>query len=262
MRIALGVEYDGSLYHGWQSQKGLRTVQQVIENALSSVADEPITIVCAGRTDTGVHASNQVIHFDCHKDRSVRSWVYGTNSNLPKDVCIKWAKEMPDDFHARFSASARQYRYVIYNGNVRPAVLRSAVTWHYRQLNHEIMHKAAQQLIGELDFTSFRSVECQSKTAMRNVHEISVTRRADMVIIDITANAFLHHMVRNIAGVLIAVGSYRHPQEWVKEVLEAKDRKLGAETAPPYGLYLVNVLYPEQFTMVSVQPGPIFLKEY
>lgn len=261
MRIALGVEYDGSQYHGWQAQTGLHTIQQVIENALSKVADAPVSVICAGRTDTGVHATNQVIHFDTEKERSARSWVHGANSFLPKDVCIKWAREMPEDFHARYSALSRRYRYVIYNGSVRPALLRSAVTWQYRQLDHRSMNEAAQHLIGELDFTSFRSIECQSKTPMRNVHQIQVTRSVDLVIIDITANAFLHHMVRNIAGVLIAVGSGKRPEKWVKEVLLAKDRKLGAETAPPYGLYLINVIYPERFSVIQNPPGPLFLWE-
>lgn len=261
MRIALGVEYDGSQYHGWQSQPGLHTVQQAVEQALSTVADEPVSVVCAGRTDTGVHATNQVIHFDSDKERTIRSWIHGANSFLPKDICIKWGKEMPDEFHARFSALSRRYRYVIYNGCIRPALFRASVTWQYRQLDHRLMHKAAQHLLGEQDFTSFRSVECQSKTPMRNVHEVNVIRNADLVIIDITANAFLHHMVRNVAGVLIAVGSGKKPAKWVKEVLEAKDRKLGAETAPPYGLYLVDVDYPKDFAVIRPPLGPMFLSE-
>lgn len=259
MRIALVVEYDGSQYHGWQSQTGLRTVQQVIEKALSRVADEDISVTCAGRTDTGVHATNQVIHFDTEKVRTIRSWIHGANSFLPKDVCVRWGKEMPDAFHARFSALTRRYRYVIYNASIRPGLLRSNVTWQYRQLDHSLMHEAGQFLLGEQDFTSFRSVECQSKTPMRNVQHLLVTRKSDLVIIDITANAFLHHMVRNIAGVLIAVGQGRKPVSWISDVLAAKDRKMGAETAPPYGLYLVNVNYPSEFGMIQMNYGPIFL---
>lgn len=261
MRIALGIEYDGSQYHGWQAQSGLHTIQQTLEKAVSKVADEPISVTCAGRTDTGVHATNQIIHFDCEKERSIRSWIHGVNSNLPKDICVKWSKEMPEDFHARFSAVARRYRYVIYNGSIRPAILRSSVTWQYRQLDHHAMHEAAQYLVGEQNFTSFRSVECQSKTAMRNVQQITVKRCRDLVIIDIAANAFLHHMVRNIAGVLISVGSGRQPKHWVKEVLLAKDRKKGAETAPPYGLYLVNVLYPERYAVIQNPLGPFFIMD-
>ncbi len=261
MRIALVLEYDGSHYHGWQAQTGLHTVQQAVENAISKVADSPISVVCAGRTDTGVHATNQVIHFDTDKERSIRAWIHGVNSFLPKDVCVKWGKELPETFHARYSATARRYRYVIYNGAIRPAVLRSNMTWQYRQLDHRLMHQAGQFLLGENDFTSFRSVQCQSKTPMRNVHQLQVTRTHDLVVIDITANAFLHHMVRNIAGVLIAVGSGKNPVSWVEEVLKAKDRKLGAETAPPYGLYFVEVTYPQEFTVLQNPPGPSFLWE-
>ncbi|KTD21552.1 tRNA pseudouridine(38-40) synthase TruA [Legionella londiniensis] len=261
MRIALMVEYDGSQYHGWQAQSGLRTVQQVLEGALSNVADQEVSVVCAGRTDTGVHATNQIIHFDCDKERSIRSWIHGANSFLPKDVCIKWGREMPAEFHARHSALSRRYRYVIYNAPIRPALLRSNVTWQYRQLDHHMMHKAGQYLLGEQDFTSFRSIECQSKTPMRNVKHLQVVRKGNLIIIEISANAFLHHMVRNIAGVLIAIGSSRKPVSWAKEVLDAKDRRLGAETAPPYGLYLVEVVYPKIFNVIQGTPGPLFLLE-
>lgn len=261
MRIALGVEYDGSQYHGWQAQTGLHTVQQVIENALARVADSSISVVCAGRTDTGVHATNQIIHFDCDKERSIRSWIHGANSYLPKDVCVKWGREMPDEFHARYSAISRRYRYVIYNSSIRPGLLRGNVTWQYRQLDHRSMHTASQHLLGENDFTSFRSMECQSNTPMRNVLNLEVTRKGDLIMIDITANAFLHHMVRNIAGVLIAVGSGKKNIPWVKEILLAKDRRLGAETAPPYGLYLVKVNYPKEFSVTQPTLGPLFLWE-
>jgi tRNA pseudouridine38-40 synthase len=261
MRIALVVEYDGSQYHGWQAQTGLRTVQQSIEDALSRVADCTISVVCAGRTDTGVHATNQIIHFDCEKERTIRGWIHGANSYLPKDICVKWGKEVPEEFHARYSATARRYRYVIYNDAIRPALLRSNVTWQYRQLDHRLMNQAAQSLIGEKDFTSFRSVECQSNTPMRHVHKLQVTRSGDLVVIDITANAFLHHMVRNIAGVLIAIGSGKYPVTWIDEVLDAKDRRLGAETAPSYGLYLVQVTYPKQYNLLQKSPGPLFLWE-
>jgi len=261
MRIALGVEYDGSQYHGWQAQTGLHTIQQATETALARIADTEISVVCAGRTDTGVHATNQIIHFDCDKERTIRSWIHGANSYLPKDICVRWGKEMPEDFHARYSALSRRYRYIIYNSSIRPALQRSSVTWQYRQLDHRIMQDGAKHLLGENDFTSFRSVECQSNTPMRNVHNLQVSRQGDLLMIDITANAFLHHMVRNIAGVLIAVGSGKKPANWVKEVLEAKDRRLGAETAPPYGLYLVNVAYPKEFGVIQAPPGPLFLWE-
>ena len=258
MRIALVIEYDGSQYHGWQSQTGLRTVEFAVEQALTKVADQPISLVCAGRTDTGVHATYQVVHFDTDKTRSTRGWMHGANSYLPKDVCVKWVREMPDDFHARYSARSRTYRYVIYNAPIRPSLLRCNVTWQYQQLNHSMMDKAAQSLLGENDFTSFRSVECQSKTPMRHIESIRVFRQENFVMMEVTANAFLHHMVRNIAGVLMAVGTGRHPIGWVEEVLLAKDRRLGAETAPPYGLYLVGVSYPEEFNMIAPSFGPLF----
>ncbi|OJY31298.1 MAG: tRNA pseudouridine(38-40) synthase TruA, partial [Legionella sp. 40-6] len=182
-------------------------------------------------------------------------------SFLPKDICVKWGKEVPEEFNARYSATARRYRYVIYNGAIRPALLRSNVCWQYRQLDHRLMHEAGKILLGENDFTSFRSVECQSNTPMRNIHNLQVTRSHDLLVIDITANAFLHHMVRNIAGVLIAVGSGKHPVSWVSDVLQAKDRRLGAETAPAYGLYLVQVTYPQKFALMQNHPGPAFLWE-
>lgn len=259
MRIALIIEYDGSQYHGWQAQTGLRTVQGTLESALSQVADEEVTVVCAGRTDTGVHATHQVVHFDSNKERAIRAWIYGVNSFLPKDVCVRMGKEIPDTFHARYSATARRYRYVIHNTPVRPALLRSNVTWQYRQLDYKAMHEAAQHLVGEHDFTSFRSVECQSKTPMRRITQVSVKRKNDLIIMDICANAFLHHMVRNVAGVLMTVGAGRKPIAWVKDVLAAKDRKLGAETAPPYGLYLVGVTYPPEFDMIESISGPLFI---
>jgi tRNA pseudouridine38-40 synthase len=257
MRIALMVEYDGSQYHGWQAQDGLHTVQHVLEMALGRVADHDVSVVAAGRTDTGVHATHQIIHFDAHSERSARAWIHGANSHLPKDVCVKWAKEMPENFHARYSALSRRYCYLIFNSPVRPGLWRSHLTWQYRPLDHDLMHKASQCLLGEQDFTSFRSVECQSKTAMRNVHQIAVLREGDLLAIEITANAFLHHMVRNIAGVLIAVGSGRRSMGWVNEVLQAKDRKLGAETAPPYGLYLAGVNYPAEFGVSQNFGGPL-----
>ena len=259
MRVALMVEYDGSQYHGWQSQAGLHTVQQRIEAALSRVATHDIQVVCAGRTDTGVHATGQIIHFESEKERSVRAWINGTNSYLPKDICIKWGCEIPESFHARYSAVSRRYQYVIFNSPIRPALMRSNVTWQYRWLDEKLMHEAARCLIGELDFTSFRSVECQSNTPMRNMFECQVRRVGDWVILDVMANAFLHHMIRNIAGVLMAVGSSRKEVGWVKEVLLSKDRTMGAETAPPYGLYLVEVTYPEEYGILKPQSGPLFM---
>lgn len=259
MRIALMVEYDGSQYHGWQSQNGLCTIQQKLEYAIGRVASDDVQVVCAGRTDTGVHAIGQVIHFDTVKERSLRSWIHGANTYLPKDICVKWGVEVPEEFHARYSALARRYRYVICNSAIRPSLMRGHATWQYRQLDHRLMQEGAESLLGEQDFTSFRSIECQSKSPMRNIHFCNVERTGEWVIIDLAANAFLHHMVRNIAGVLMAVGSRRKPISWVREVLLAKDRKMGAETAPPYGLYLSEVTYPEKFGICKPQINPIFL---
>jgi tRNA pseudouridine38-40 synthase len=259
MRIALKVEYDGSQYHGWQTQQTLRTVQFHLEAALSKVANHPVELVCAGRTDTGVHATHQIVHFDTENMRSIRAWVHGTNTNLAKDIVVKSAYHVSDQFHARYAAQSRRYRYVIFNSSIRPALLRSHVAWQYRQLEHTVMHQAAQCLIGEHDFTSFRSVECQSNSPMREIKSIKVFRQHQFVVMDIVANAFLHHMVRNIAGVLMATGSGRQAPEYVKQVLQAKDRRMGAETASPYGLYLVGVSYPESFGIPQETLGPWFL---
>jgi len=261
MRIALMVEYDGSQYHGWQAQTGLRTIQQAIEKALCFVADEEVKVFCSGRTDTGVHATHQIIHFDTEKSRTMASWVHGANANLPKDICVRWAREMPDTFHARFSAVSRRYCYIIYNVPIRPALMRGSVTWQYRQLDDRAMEEGAKYLRGKHDFTSFRSVECQSKTPIRTVSALTVKRKGDWVILDIEANAFLHHMIRNVAGVLMAVGAGRKPASWVEEVLAAKDRKMGAETASPFGLYLTHVTYPDAFKVIAGSKEPIFLME-
>lgn len=252
MRIALMVEYDGSQYHGWQAQTGLRTVEQELTKALSSVADHEVNIVCAGRTDTGVHATCQIIHFDTESERSIRAFIHGSNSNLPKDISVRWGRLMPEEFHARYAATARRYRYVIANTPIRPALWRRHVSWQYRDLDYRLMHEAGQLLLGEHDFSSFRSTECQSKSPVRNVMSLQVTRKGDMIIIDICANAFLHHMVRNVSGVLMAIGCGKKPVEWASSVLQARDRAMGAETAPPYGLYLVGVTYPEEFEVTGL----------
>lgn len=249
MKIALGVEYDGHDYHGWQAQKNLATVQGCLEQALSIVADQPILTFCAGRTDAGVHAVGQVVHFVTDAHRPLRAWVFGVNSHLPSSIAVRWAHEVDDDFHARFSATARRYRYVIYNYPSRPALLRSRVTWCFDTLNAERMHHAGQYLLGELDFSSFRSSECESLSPMREVKSLTVQRANDVITIDIEANAFLHHMVRNIVGVLLRVGSGLKKPEWVHEVLMAKDRRQAAETAHASGLYLMKVTYPPHFLL-------------
>lgn len=252
MRIALGVEYDGSAFSGWQFQDHSPSVQEAVEKALSVVADEPVRVVCAGRTDTGVHATEQVIHFDTEVERPMRSWVYGANANLPKEVVILWATPIGDEFHARFSAVRRSYRYVIYNRNVRPTFLAWRTSWNYRPLDEARMQEAAQCLLGEHDFSSYRAMGCQAKSPVRTVHGIDVTRKNELIFIDIEANAFLHHMVRNIAGVLMAIGAGERPVEWAKEVLEHRDRTLGGVTAPPSGLYLTHVTYPPEFELPQV----------
>lgn len=259
VRIALGIEYDGKDFYGWQQQPRLRTCQSELETALSKIADQPIRVHCAGRTDTGVHASGQVVHFDTNQARNVRAWTFGVNSQLPKDICVRWMKYVDDEFHARFAAVARYYRYIIFNSPNRPSLFHSHVTWQYRQLEHELMQEAAVNLIGEHDFTSYRAISCQSKTAIRHVSDLTVRRCGDLVIVDIKANAFLHHMVRNIVGVLISVGLGKQDPSWTAELLDAKDRSLGAETAPPNGLYLSKVDYPEKFELPNVQVGPLFL---
>lgn len=247
MRLAMGVEYDGSAFHGWQSQGDVRTVQEVLEQALSTVANHPVVVQCAGRTDAGVHGLGQVVHFDTEAERSDRNWLLGTNVNLPMDVNINWVKPVVDEFHARFTALDRRYRYVILNRSTRSAIWQKRAVWVHHHLDHESMHKAAQLLRGTHDFSSYRAVGCQAKSPVRTISDISVSREDDRIILDITANAFLHHMVRNIAGVLIAIGKDEQPIEWAQEVLEFRDRTLGGVTAPPEGLYLVHVGYPDEF---------------
>lgn len=260
MRIALGVEYLGTAFSGWQSQKhDVRTVQECVEKALSKVANHPVSVICAGRTDAGVHATGQVIHFDTDAERRMRSWMLGATVSLPDDVGIAWVKPVPEDFHARFTALSRRYRYVIANRDSRPGVLNHRATWVYRPLDAERMHAAAQYLIGENDFSSFRAQGCQSRTPMRNVHWVEVTRRGGYVCIEIQANAFLHHMVRNIAGVLIEIGMGDREPEWVQELMQIRDRAQGGVTAPSDGLYLVGVNYPSEYEIPSLASGPLFL---
>lgn len=245
--LALGIEYDGSHYHGWQAQEGLVTLQSKLEYALSMVADTPIGVICAGRTDRGVHALGQVVHFTTEVIRPMHAWVQGGNRYLPNDISIQWAQEVDDDFHARYKAISRRYHYYIYNRPTRSAMHPTRMTWHYQPLDVDAMHLAAQLLIGEFDFQSFRAAECQAKTSIREVYELTVERHNDRILIDIHANAFLHHMVRNITGVLLAIGSGEAPPEWAQTVLEAKDRTKAGVTAPPFGLYLTRVYYPEHY---------------
>ncbi|TKB53924.1 tRNA pseudouridine(38-40) synthase TruA [Ferrimonas aestuarii] len=261
MKIALGIEYDGSRYYGWQRQREVVGVQQRLEEALTVVANQPIEVFCAGRTDSGVHGTGQVVHFETDAVRPERAWTLGLNANLPDDVAVRWAKPVCDEFHARFSATARRYRYIIYNHRFRPAILGKGVSHYYHQLDEKRMHQAGQQLLGEHDFSSFRAVQCQSRSPWRNIHHLSVSRRNQFVIMDIKANAFVHHMVRNIIGSLMEVGKGERPVEWIAELLEAKDRNLAAATAKAEGLYLVQVDYPEEFGIPKSEPGPLFLPD-
>jgi tRNA pseudouridine38-40 synthase len=246
-RFAVGLEYDGRKYKGWQFQPGLQTVQDAVQRALSRVADSAVECVCAGRTDAGVHASAQVVHFDSAAVRSERGWRLGANSYLPADVSVVWLQEVPAQFHARYSALARSYRYLILNRDSRSALAAGRATWERRPLDAARMQDAAQVLVGEHDFSAFRAIECQAKSPRRRVTSIEVTRTAEWLTIAITANAFLHHMVRNVAGLLMSVGHGESPQERVATVLASRDRKSSAATAPPDGLYLAAVRYPAEF---------------
>lgn len=254
MKCALGVEYDGRDFHGFETQPNGRTVQACLEAALSNVADHPVRTVCAGRTDAGVHALGQIVHFESEAERPLSAWVFGANSHLPEDVGVNWSRGVPDEFHARFSATARRYRYVILNRSTRPAALRGRVAWEYRPLAVERMQTAASYLLGEHDFSAFRGAGCQSRSAVRRIHQLEVSRRGPYVFIDVRANAFLLHMVRNIAGVLTDIGAGKAAVDWADQVLQARDRRQGGVTAPAGGLYLVQVDYPAQYRLPAVPP--------
>lgn len=243
MRIALGIEYAGTNYCGWQIQNHAPSVQACVEAALSKVANHPIKVICAGRTDTGVHALEQVVHADVTAERSMRSWVLGANANLPADISILWAKLVDENFHARFSAIARHYRYVILNRFTRPALLNNRVTWEHRNLDISRMQAAANYLIGTHDFSSYRAIACQAKSPIRTISALKVARKGEEITIDISANGFLHHMVRNIAGVLMTIGCGEQTPEWAKTILDARDRTKGGVTAPAAGLYFCRVDY-------------------
>lgn len=262
-RIALGVAYNGRHYHGWQRQPhGHISVQEKLEDALSMVANQPIKVMCAGRTDAGVHASAQVVHFDTSATRPLRAWTHGGNMNLPDDVAIQWAHPVEESFHARFSATARRYRYVIYNHPMRPALMDKEVTWNYRPLDISAMQKAADYLIGTHDFSSFRAASCQANNPVRTLHHLRVIAAGDYIVMDVRANAFLHHMIRNLAGLLMKIGAGEAVPEWAKEVLLAKDRRVSAATAPPYGLYFVDAEYDAAFGLPQQSIGPHFLNPW
>lgn len=259
MKFAACIEYDGSPYCGWQRLGHAPTVQAEVERALSQVAAEPVTVVCAGRTDTGVHATGQIIHFETTAQRPLHGWLLGTNAHLPDSIALRWLQPVGEGFHARFSAVARRYRYVILNRSARPALLQRRVCWQRQALDAAAMHEAAQVLVGEQDFSSFRAAGCQAAHAVRAVHEVSVCRERDYVYIDIVANAFLHHMVRNIVGSLLPIGSGERPVGWLAELLALRDRTQAGMTAPADGLYLVHVSYPPVWGLPCEYALPQFL---
>lgn len=260
MRYALGIEYDGTNYCGWQRQNNGIGVQQRVEEALSKIANEPVEVICAGRTDTGVNATNQVVHFDTAQVRKEVAWTLGVNTHLPPDIAVSWVKQVPEEFHARFSATARQYRYIIYNSRLRSAILHNGLSFCHQPLDENLMHQAAQLLVGRHDFTSYRTVHCQSHSAIRTLYHIKVNRFNNYIVIEVKGNAFLHHMVRNIAGSLMEVGQGDRPVSWIKDVLDAQNRCAAGMTAASAGLYFVDVDYPEQFNIPKRELGPLFLK--
>ncbi|OFZ70464.1 MAG: tRNA pseudouridine(38-40) synthase TruA [Betaproteobacteria bacterium RBG_16_58_11] len=247
VRIALGLEYDGSHFCGWQTQTNACAVQDALEAALAGIACEPISTASAGRTDTGVHALAQVVHFDTQALRPESAWVRGVNALLPPAVSVRWAREVAPEFHARFSAQARRYRYLLLNRPVRPGLAAGRVGWYHAPLDLDAMQSAAKQLLGEHDFSAFRAAECQAKTPVRTLTELNIRRVNDLLVFDLRANAFLHHMVRNIIGGLVYVGKGKHEPEWLGEILAGRDRKLAAPTFAPDGLYLCGVEYPAQW---------------
>ena len=261
-RIALGIEYKGTDYHGFQVQpNGVKTVQQALEKALSIVADEPVSLVCAGRTDAGVHATNQVIHFDTLAIRPDKAWLRGTRPHLPDSVCVRWAKEVTPQFHARFSATNRTYRYLITDANTASGLLFDQVTWSSRPLSVAAMSEAAAYLVGQHDFTSFRATQCQAKSPVRRIEYFHIVRRGNLILIEVQANAFLHHMVRNMVGALMAVGAGDKPACWIAEALAERNRSAAGVTAKPFGLYLVGVDYPSGFGLPRDPPGPLFIAD-
>jgi len=255
MRLALGISYRGSAYHGWQSQPDGRTVQDQVESALSKFADDRIGVVCAGRTDAGVHAVNQVVHFDTPVERAAFSWVRGTNRYLPDDIALQWCREVADDFHARNHARGRRYAYVLLESPVRPALEDGLAGWSFRPLDGEAMRAAAAILIGEHDFTSFRSSQCQAASPVKQLHGIDISRRGAYWRFDFDSSAFLHHMVRNIVACLVTVGAALQPVRWMDDVLAARDRDAAAPTFGPEGLYFIGPYYDAALDLPEQTPA-------
>ncbi|MEC9020571.1 MAG: tRNA pseudouridine(38-40) synthase TruA, partial [Pseudomonadota bacterium] len=258
-RLAMGVEYDGSRFCGFQRLKHAASVQQAIEDALAKVAGAPVRIHASGRTDSGVHATRQVIHFDPPVQRTEKAWIFGANTNLPRDVAVRWVKTVSDDFHSRLGALARRYRYIFLNQISRPVMERHNVTWCRDPLDADAMHRAAQALVGEHDFSSFRAAGCQSKTPWRQMHFVEVKRHGPLVVIDIQGNAFLHHMIRNIAGALASVGRGAQDEGHIERLLAMKNRQKGDVTAPACGLHFVDSIYDERFELPKEPLGPNLL---
>jgi tRNA pseudouridine38-40 synthase len=253
MRLALGLEYDGATFCGWQSQPENCSIQDALDRALSEIAAESIASTCAGRTDAGVHALGQVVHFDTSATRPNTAWTRGVNALLPQGIAVTWAQEVSEEFHARFSARGRRYIYWLLNRSPRPGLLHHRVGWFHQALDHEAMEKAAQCLLGKHDFSAFRAAECQAKTPIKTLRELVIRRQGDLLRFDFSADAFLQHMVRNLVGALVYVGSGRQPVTWIKELLEHKDRTRSAPTFSPAGLYLAAVTYDPVW---QLPPGP------
>jgi tRNA pseudouridine38-40 synthase len=254
MRIALGIEYNGAAYCGWQYQDHSPSIQARVEEAIAHVANHNVRVICAGRTDTGVHAYGQVVHFDTEVERTAHSWAFGANTRLPGDISILWAKHVNEEFHARFSATSRVYRYVLLNRRIRPGLLRDRVSWDYRPLDLKLMRQAAGYLIGEHDFTSYRAVACQASSPVRDLKRLEISQEGELFTFELEANGFLHHMVRNLVGVMLTIGAGEADPVWAQEVLEKRDRTQGGLTAPPDGLYFVGVHYPEHFEIPYLLP--------
>jgi len=253
IRIALGIEYDGSRFLGWQTQPGGGTVQDALEAALSGIANAPVGVTCAGRTDRGVHARAQVVHFDTNAERPDSAWVRGVNAMLPEAMAVLWSQRVSPDFHARYAARSRTYRYVLQNRPVRPALAARYAGWHHAPLQVERMREAAAFLLGEHDFSAFRAAECQAKSPVRTLHEIRIERSGERIEFTLRANAWLQHMVRNIVGTLVYVGKGKQPPQWTRNLLESRDRARAAPTFGPEGLYLEAVEYEARWNIPAVE---------
>lgn len=249
MRIVLGVEYAGNAFLGWQTQAVGTTVQGCLERALGAIAGHPVRLHCAGRTDSGVHATCQVTHFDTDAVRQMSAWVRGVNSELAEPVSVRWATQVSDDFHARYSAQSRRYRYILHNAPVRPAILSGRVGWFHVPLDEAAMAAGATYLLGRHDFSSFRAAGCQARSPVKHLYQAAVQRVGEYLVFDFWGNAFLHHMVRNIVGALVYVGKGAHPPEWIAELLTARNRRSAAPTFPADGLYLCGIEYPPHWPL-------------